>query len=125
MTGGGEKNNIMGMQIPLINAVLVAIWLTGTTITLTIQWYSIKTQISDINRHLLADREKTSERIAEIEASLVVRTLERWTRLDQQLWCNQTEILNKDFKCAAAPPPPTYHKSGSYNFWNQGKTSKD
>lgn len=111
----GGSTSIFNTHVPLLNAVLVGIWLIGTTITLTVQWMSVGTKIENLGKDL--DR-----RMAVIEQ----QNTHRWTIEMQELWCARTEQRNPNWKCGDVPKPfisPIYPKAGSEEFWKPEKSA--
>ena len=97
---------IAGHGIPILNAVLVAVWLVGTTIALTIQWTTVKHSIESTSADALIRDEKISTRLDSIERS----NISRWTRDNQELWCLKTEQKNANWECGDFPSFP-------YEWW--------
>lgn len=100
-----KQTSLLHTHIPLVTAVLVGIWLIGTTITLTVQWVTIGTKID-----ALAVRLDT--RMSVIEQT----NLHRWTVEMHELWCARTEQKNVNWKCGDIPRP-LFPKTGSAEFW--------
>jgi hypothetical protein len=110
-----KLQSIFHQGVPLVNAILVAVWLVGTSITLTLQWATVKNSIANLSAELIIRDERLMNRIGFLERDTMAKNLSRWTRENQELWCVKTEQVNPQWKCGDLPELP---KSGSMEFWN-------
>lgn len=112
-----KLQSILGQGVPLLNAVLIAVWLVGTSITLTLQWANVKTSISDLSKDQVLRDERLNSRLNFLERDSLLKDLSRWTRENHELWCAKTEQRNPEWKCGEFPSPPAY-RSGGAEIWN-------
>jgi hypothetical protein len=115
-----KLQSMLGHGIPLVNAILVAVWLVGTSITLTLQWATVKSSIAALSADLVVRDERIATRLQFLERDVMMKNLTRWTRENQELWCAKTEQANPPWKCGDLPEMPRdFPKSGSLEFWNE------
>jgi hypothetical protein len=113
-----KLQSIFHQGIPVLNAVLVAVWLVGTSVTLTLQWSTVKSSIVALASDLVVRDERIMTRLEFLERDTMAKNLTRWSRENQELWCAKTEQVNPQWKCGTFPEiPREYPKSGSLEFW--------
>jgi hypothetical protein len=117
-----KLNSIFSQGVPLVNAILVAVWLVGTSVTLTLQWSTVKSSISRLSADLIVRDERIATRLEFLERDVMAKNLTRWTRENQELWCAKTEQANPPWKCGDLPEMPReFPKSGSLEFWGKDR----
>jgi hypothetical protein len=126
MVGKDKETSIWAINIPLVNAVLVGAWLIGTTVTLTVQWVTVKSSLDVLNTSIIAVGDKVNARISFLEKDFMSKNLTRWTRDNQELWCVRTEQANPNWKCGELPSlvPDYPPKAGSLEWWGDERAPR-
>jgi hypothetical protein len=117
-----KLQSVLSQGVPLVNAILVAVWLVGTSITLTLQWSTVKSSIAALSAELVVRDERLMTRLQFLERDTMAKNLTRWSRDNHELWCAKTEQANPNWKCGAIPEiPREYPKSGSLEWWGESR----
>ena len=121
-----KETSIFSVNVPLVNAILVGVWLIGTTVTLTVQWVTVKSSLEVLNTSINAASEKINGRISFLEKDFMAKNLTRWTRENQELWCLKTEQVNDSWKCGELPSMIPHYppKAGSLEWWGDDRAPK-
>jgi hypothetical protein len=125
MVGRDKETSIWAISIPLVNAVLVGAWLIGTTVTLTVQWVTVRSSQDELKSLITQNGERINARISFLERDVMAKNLSRWTRDDQELWCVKTEKANPNWRCGDLPSLiPNYPpKAGTMEWWGDDRSA--
>lgn len=96
-----KEQSIKNTNIPLLMAVVAAMFLMGAAAAATRQLTGMEYAILDLGRKFDAAVQSVSHRIDRLEG----QTQDRWTRTDHEFWCSRTEQINtaNGWKCAESP----------------------
>lgn len=121
-----EATNVSlgNINVPIMNVLIIGVWIVGTTISIVWQYYNVQSSLTSIGTEVKIINEKLGDRISNIEKEIDLRQATGWTRRDHEYWCSKTEQQNPAWKCGSFPEVAPYVPS-SRDYWKSGKLEKE
>lgn len=85
------------LTLPTLNIIALITFAVVVTNAVTGYRYDVEKNITELRINITA----INENVAGLSKSIAEKDLQRWQRLDQRLWCKETEDVNREagWKC--------------------------
>lgn len=120
-----SDQSITKMTVPLLLVGSLVVFVSVGTYLVTSNFSEIKHSLVDIASKMEDLKNNLADRIDRVEREADVRSRDRYTRTQHDLWCSRTEQLNAGigWKCADVDENSRYKFAPQINGWSASKKS--